>query len=417
MAHSASDVILSSILLLGITNRTGTDWKNCSMATRATAITPELLVWARERAGLTQEEVARYISKKVMDVAAWESGSSWPTYRQLEKLAQGLYHRPVALFFLPEPPEESATNQEFRTLPDFDIEHLSADTRYAVRIGRAYQLSLKELTGGHNLYKKKIFTSLRLVHSSNVTNIAQQIRNYLNVSLDLQQSWTSTANAMAAWRSHIENAGVYVFKRSFKQREISGFCLTDDEFPIIMINNSTPFTRQIFTLFHELAHLLSGVSSLTTLDGRFVERMLKKQRSVEIICNRLAAEILLPKDIFPWSSIDRSNPILSACKIAEDFNVSREVVLRRLLDRGWVSSSMYEAFTHQWIQEAEKGRQHKGVGGDYYNTKTAYLGDSFLRLAFSRYHAGLVGVAELADHLGVKAKNISKLEYRVLERF
>ncbi|MEI6452714.1 MAG: XRE family transcriptional regulator, partial [Actinomycetes bacterium] len=241
------------------------------MSERATAINPELLTWARERAGLSLSDVAHYMHKGADDVAAWESGDAWPTYRQLETLAEGLFHRPVALFFLPEPPEELAAQQELRTLPDFDITSLGADARFALRLGRAYQTSLRELTGGLNPSDRRLWRDLRLDRSSDVMLAARKLRSYLGVTLEQQRSWRTTAEAMAAWRGCVEDAGVFVFKRSFKQREVSGFCLTDDEFPIIMVNNSTPFSRQIFTLFHEVAHLLYGLSSITTADGRFVD--------------------------------------------------------------------------------------------------------------------------------------------------
>lgn len=384
------------------------------MSARATAITPEVLVWARERAGLALSEVAHYISKDVDDVAEWEAGTAWPTYKQLEKLAQGLYHRPVALFFLPEPPEEPAAQQEFRTLPDFDVSSLNADTRYAVRLGRSYQESLRNLTGGVNLSDRHLWRDLRLGHSDDAASSAQRLRIYLGVSLEHQRAWRSTADAMAGWRGHVEAAGIYVFKRSFKQREVSGFCLTDDEFPIVMVNNSTPFSRQIFTLFHEVAHLLHGVSSITTVDGRFVDRMSGAQQSVEVSCNKLATEFLVPSGVFPWNRINRDNPLESVAEVARTFNVSREVILRRLLDRGWVDPQTYSHWVRKWAGEAEAGRG--GEGGDYYNNQAAYLGDAYLSLAFSRYRAGVIDTSDLAEHLGVKARNISKLEDKVAGR-
>lgn len=385
------------------------------MSARAKAITPELLVWARERAGLSVSDVAHYMSKRDEDIVAWESGKAWPTYKQLERLAQGLFRRPVALFFLPEPPEEAPTQQEFRTLPDFDIRGLSADTRYAVRLGRAYQESLRDLTGGVNPLGRRLWQDMKLRASSDASTAAQQLRVYLGVSLQSQQRWRTTADAMAGWRGHIEDAGVFVFKRSLKQREVSGFCLADDEFPIIMVNNSTPFSRQIFTLFHEVAHLMYGVSSITTVDGHFVDRMSGTHRSIEVACNKLVTEFLVPSDAFPWDHFDQDNPVESVSRVANRFNVSREVILRRLLDAGLVDSTTYSEWANKWASDAEAGRSGEG-GGDYYYNTAAYLGDAYLRLAFSRYRAGVIDTADLAEHLGVKARNISKLEDKVAGR-
>ncbi|GAB4287738.1 MAG: XRE family transcriptional regulator [Coriobacteriia bacterium] len=359
-------------------------------------------------------EVGEYISKAPEVIAQWESGDAWPTYRQLENLADGLFHRPVALFFFPEPPDEPPTEEEFRTLPDFDVEHLDADTRYAIRVARAYQQSLRELTGGVNSAARKVWRDLRFTQSSDVVTAANELRSYLDVSLDRQRAWRSTADAMAGWRARIEDVGVYVFKRSFKQREISGFCLTDAEFPVIMVNNSTAFSRQVFTLFHELAHLLYGVNSITTVDGRFVDHMEGASKSIEVSCNQFAAEFLVPAAAFPWDAVDRRNPVASVADISRRFNVSREVILRRIMDRGWVNPETYRSCVREWAAEAESGRS--GEGGNYYNTQAAYLGDSYLRLAFSRHRAGLISTSDLSEHLGVKARNLSKLEDRVASR-
>ena len=384
------------------------------MSTRATAISPDILVWARTRAGLSLSDVAIYMHKEVEDISAWETGIAWPTYNQLEKLAEGLYHRPVALFFLPEPPEEVDPQQEFRTLPGFDISALSVDTRFAVRLAQSYQESLRELTGGVNPAERHLLRDLTPGRFRDIHTISRKLRDYLGVNLIKQKSWHTAADAMAAWRGSIESVGIYVFKRSFKQREISGFSLMDDEFPVIMINNSTAFTRQIFTLFHEVGHLLHGLSSISTLDGRFVERMLGDIKSVELACNQLASEFLVPSDAFPTDEVDRENIVDFVSAVASRFNVSREVILRRVLDLGYIDKQTYSNCVRSWVKETDEDRA--GTGGNYYSTKAAYLGDAFLRLAFSQYRAGILPISELSEHIGVKARNISKFEDRLAGR-
>src|SRR5436853_2511049 len=97
------------------------------MAEPISGVNPALLVWARERSGLTVEDVAEAIGKSPLVVRQWEAGESAPTYVQLEKLAYGVFRRPLALFFFPQPPEEADPHQSFRTLPDFEIDDLTAE--------------------------------------------------------------------------------------------------------------------------------------------------------------------------------------------------------------------------------------------------------------------------------------------------
>ena len=87
-------------------------------------LVPEVLRWARERAGLSKQDVASALEVKDPVIESWEEGAGAPTYSQLEKLAYQLYRRPLALFFFPSPPAEREPKQSFRTLPDADREGL-----------------------------------------------------------------------------------------------------------------------------------------------------------------------------------------------------------------------------------------------------------------------------------------------------
>ena len=86
-------------------------------------INPALLVWARERAGLSRDE-ARQKFKRFEE---WEEGKSAPTYPQLEQLSEAL-KVPIAVFFFPEPPEVPSINQTFRTLPEAELDQLPSRT-------------------------------------------------------------------------------------------------------------------------------------------------------------------------------------------------------------------------------------------------------------------------------------------------
>src|SRR5438093_189341 len=73
------------------------------MAKTVSGINTQILVWARERAGMTIAQVAKATGRDVSVIEAWESGDAAPTYPQLEDLAYRVYKRPLALFFFPDP--------------------------------------------------------------------------------------------------------------------------------------------------------------------------------------------------------------------------------------------------------------------------------------------------------------------------
>ncbi len=88
------------------------------MAEQVTGIQTSVLQWARESQGFSIDEVANRMKRDPAEITAWESGESAPTYVQLETLAYKIYKRPLAVFFLPQPPSEPDPEREFRTLPN-----------------------------------------------------------------------------------------------------------------------------------------------------------------------------------------------------------------------------------------------------------------------------------------------------------
>lgn len=382
---------------------------------RATAANPSVLRWARDRAGLTLEDVAdRMQNKSAEDIRAWEEGEAAPTFVQLETLASRIYKRPVALFFYPEPPDEEPLEHEFRTLPEAERDRLPPDVRFELRRAKSYLLSLRQLTGGENPAERQIWRDLDASIDEPTGELAAGVRNYLDVSLREQAGWGSDREAMKGWRGAVQEAGIYVFKRPFDSEEVSGFCLYDSEFPVIMVNNKNTFTRQVFTLFHEVAHILFGLSGITPEDLTYAGRIEDRRgRQIEITCNELAAEVLVPSDSFPYDLFrTKDDPVESIPTVAHRYSVSREVILRKLLDADIVDQERYEELAHEWSSQ----RSSEGSGGFYYNNQIAYLGNAFLDLAFSRYHAGLVSRRELAEHLDMSAENVESLDTILLSR-
>ena len=69
-------------------------------------VQPEVMRWARQSIGLSVSDVALRLKRPAEEIEAWEAGDAFPSYPQLEKLAYQIYKRPLAVFFLPIPPEE-----------------------------------------------------------------------------------------------------------------------------------------------------------------------------------------------------------------------------------------------------------------------------------------------------------------------
>lgn len=371
-------------------------------------VNPGIITWARVRNGLTVDALATKMKRGVEEIASWEDGSKVPSYTCLEELAYTHLKIPLAVFFFPEPPQVEDPIKKFRRLPDCELQRFSSDTLYKLRLAQGYQDSLRELTVGLES-DKKIFRDL---NPDGLTpgELAHKIRGYLGMSREKQFAFHSADTAFKHWRHTITEAGIFVFKDTLKDKFISGFCLYDREWPIILVNNSTSFTRQIFTLIHELVHIIHGIHGVTDIDERYLGYMDDSERLLEIRCNQVAGQVLVPDELFHKDiSTFLEDGIGSISRIADKYSVSREVILRRLLDHGIINSQEYEDKAAEWVKDYLR-RRTKSTKGDYYQTKLAYLGEDFTKLAFANYSSGRIDQVELADHLNMKSRGIEKLE-------
>jgi len=379
------------------------------------AINHDILVWARERSGQTIDQVATALNKSPDVIEAWERGDGAPSYPQLETLAYKIYKRPVAVFFFPVRPKEEDPKTSFRTLPEFEIDDLQPDTRLKIRQARALQLSLAELNDGRNPAEQRIFVDLHAGPGASATEIAAKARSYLGITTAIQKAWKNTEQALKAWRRAVEDKGVFIFKNSFKQKDVSGFCLYDAAFPIIYVNNTTARTRQIFTILHELGHILTATGGVTKRNDSYIETLSGPDQQIEIFCNRFAAECLLP--LAEFKSALGPNPASddSIVKIANAYRVSRHVVLLRLLGLDLVPQSFYQQKVAEWNGDYEANKGEGEGGGNYYATQGAYLGERFLKLAFGKYYEGKISIEQLADHLNVKVSSVPGMEQLVVQ--
>jgi len=363
--------------------------------------TPDVIRWARDRAGFSLAE-ARQTFKKI---EAWEAGEASPSYPQLEKLADK-FKVPVAVFFFPEPPILPPISETFRTLPEQEFEIIPPRIRLLLRKAKAYQINLTELTGGVNSASRRIINDLSFSTGVSITTMAQSVREYLNLSIEDQSEWSSVEVALENWRQILLDVGVSVFKDAFRNSDYSGFCLYDDEFPIIYVNNTGAKTRQIFTLFHELAHLIFQTSGIDKLRDDYIDRLPDDDRKIEIICNRFAAEFLLPEEVFEDAFAGRNPSESTATELADRFHVSREFIYRKFRDRNLIDEATYTQAAERWAGQGTGGDK----GGNSYYTKIAYLGRNYIDLAFGQYYQNRINDTQLAEYLDIKPRFVSTLE-------
>lgn len=384
------------------------------MAVRVRAIIkPELLVWARENAGLSLEEAAKKGQVKSERLKEWEAGLAQPTVKQLRKMAK-VYHRPLAVFYLSDPPKKFQAMHDFRRFPGEIAGRESFELRFEIRRARYRREVAVDLLKDLGL---TVPTFPLTVHiSDDPPTIGQEIRSMLAVSQQEQTSWKNDYDALNRWRNAIESLGVLVFQATgVDLSEMRGFSISDPELPAIAVNTADAPAGRIFSMMHELIHL--GLRDGGLCDMWEEEPRPPEEQRVEVFCNRISGEILVPTDwlmnedtVKTHNRLEWPDDVLRT--LARRYRVSREVILRRLLIADKTTEEFYKRKRKQFQQEYEARDEAVGFALPYAKA-ISRAGTLFVRLVLDSYHREKITSSKLAEYLDVKLKHLPQIEQAI----
>ena len=340
-------------------------------------VNPKLLRWARERAGIAQED----LTAKFRKLPQWEDGQTQPTLKQVDAFARAV-HTPVGYLFLSEPLEETVPIPDFRTFDGIAVTRPSPnllDSIYVCQERQSWYRDFARVTGEPALG----FVGSVSIAASPVT-VAARMRETLGFDLAARRECSTWADALRLFIHQADEAGVLVMvsgivtsntSRRLDPGEFRGFALSDSLAPLIFVNGKDTRAEQMFTLAHELAHVWLGASALSNLGATPATGFHHRE---EVWCNAVAAELLVPlRDL--QSDLQRNEPLPDALsRLAHTFKVSTLVILRRLLDAGWLTRERFDA---AWRQENERLRKLAQAGSSrgFYRTTVARVGWRFTR--------------------------------------
>lgn len=367
-------------------------------------INPEILIWGRERLGLSVPEFAAKLGKTVNRLTEWETGERSLTFKQAMDFASKA-HIPFGYLFLAEPPAEELPLPDLRTLDGQGVNRPSAELLDLIKLMLQRQDWYKDYLKQQFAEPNRIVGSF--ANNRDVNHIVADMRQKLDVPAHPERGdWETYYRELVA---KIESIGILVMRQSnlghhtrpLNVGEFRGFAITDELAPMIFVNQADAAGARLFTLIHELCHIWIGQSGIS--DGNA-----QNQRQEEILCNAVAAEFLVPESEFRqhWqSNVDdwRENlPVLES-----HFHVSKWVLARRALTCDFISQASYQRFISA-EKEAHQNRKPTGGGPSYYRSKKSQISESFSRAIVSQALNGQMLLREAGDLLGMKPTNIAK---------
>jgi Zn-dependent peptidase ImmA (M78 family)/transcriptional regulator with XRE-family HTH domain len=340
-------------------------------------VKPELLRWARERAGFGAGSPA--LARRFPKLAAWESGEALPTLKQLEAFAKAV-HAPVGFLFLQEPPIERVPVPDFRTAANARLYHPSPDLLDTLYLCQQRQEWYREFARSMGDRPLPFVGSVRA--TDDVVDAAALIRHALGFDLE-ERKRLPWGEALRRFIELADGLGVLVMvsgvvgsnnRRKLDPQEFRGFALADDLAPLVFVNGADTKAAQMFTLAHELVHLWLGQSALSDAQASSAP-----PHKIERWCNEVAAELLVPLAVLRVEYDARAELFFEMERLAHRFKVSTLVVLRRIYDAGDLPRDRYWAAYEAELERLRGLSKRSSGGGDFYLTLGARAGKRFAR--------------------------------------
>jgi Zn-dependent peptidase ImmA (M78 family) len=335
-------------------------------------INNNIIHWAIIRAGY-DVDAFMLSNPKVKD---WVEDKKKPTLSQLEDFSVRV-HLPFGYLLLDQPPKEEISIPYFRSSKK-ESREISLEVKDTIKLIKNRQEWLSDYLKENN-YEAINFVG-KFKGSTQIQDIVADIRNTLNLTENWAQSFRTWEETLEGFADLIEEKGINVVfngivgsntHRPIPVTECRGFILSDPYAPFMFINGADNKSAQIFTMAHELAHVWIGESA-----GFDFRRMQPADDPKEILCDKVAAELLVPAVLFraTWEKYQDFK------KLSGIFKVSQIVIARRALDLGMITKDQFFEFYNDYINQDFRKRDDKESGGNFYFTQRKRLGIRFSRI-------------------------------------
>ena len=366
-------------------------------------INPDILSWARQRAGLDVHALARKLNVDEEKLVSWEQGGVRPTFKQAQNYAHNT-HVPFGYLFLKQPPRDELPIPDLRTVGDHSTLEISINLRDVIRDVFQRQLWYQEYQTERGADPVVVVGSLSVL--TPVHAIVAEMKTHLGL-----KPWPERGN----WEDYardlidrIESLGILVMRngmvgsnthRLLSIDEFRGFAIADRIAPVIFINTADCPEARLFTLIHELTHIWLGESGISDADPR-------SQRQVEQLCNAVAAEFLAPEDEFNahWQT-DTDNWKANLPVLSSHFHVSQWVIARRAMELDLITGSEYWSYVKK-LQADYKAREKNGAP-PYNRIQTGRVSKRLAQAVASEALSGRMLLRDAWQLIGIKPDKLA----------
>jgi Zn-dependent peptidase ImmA (M78 family) len=262
---------------------------------------------------------------------------------------------PPFVFYMKVPPPLDDVIPDFRSARPGPTPNAKATTE-SIQFAAAVQRTAEQL----DVPAASKLPTFDVAGRDQIENFALSVRTFFGVSLQDQAAARDAKAFFNYCRKKIEDRGIFVLQDSFPQTDGSGFCLAHPRYPLIVINTKQQTRgRRLFTLIHELAHVLMGQSGIS---DPFI-----RKNAIETRCNKFASSFLVPMPYLGLLLKNTAPPadpdIDDVARIARRLKMSQQATIIRLEELRLVRSGSHERWLVAIHNTGNPDYSERGGGG------------------------------------------------------
>lgn len=379
------------------------------------------LIWARESVYFDKSTVAHKMNITEETLTNWENTGKI-NYNSLVKLSE-IYKQSPLIFFNKNKPTYSKPIPDYRTVNNKKIQ-ITPEIAFEIRdalIRRENILTIEE----ENSLKISPFG---IECASKKNECLDNIKSALEIS-----KARLTEFSLEDWITKIEQLNVLIFHfYNISPKDLRGYAIYNKKLPIIGINNQETDNGKKFTLFHELAHLVLQKDGLSNFESYNIKN------NLEVICNSIAAEILVPEEYLNEFITKQKISIFTDSenikKLSKFFKVSEEVIIRRLLTLNYINKTEYQKYKEElnnYIFFTKKAKKSINTKRNFKSKKTKYEinkkekdnrkatttikqnGKFYIKYLFNAYENDIIDDLDLTDNLNQSIDVINSIHEKI----
>ena len=345
-------------------------------------VNPHLLKWARKRRGLSVDEAAKKIRISKEKLEAVEAGMTQLTFNQFLK-ASKVYQRSPFFFYSKKEPMDNP-------LPDFRSRSTdySGELDVVIREFNYLKNNLKYIANSLGLGFDYSYIGSE-VEEDKILVKMQELLPYSEKDLKGKKD----NKVLNYWRERLFSLGIFVFQFRGVSRDVTrGFLLKEPPFPVIAVNTKDTHYARVFTIFHELCHLIMDKGGICDKEDE------TETKQIESLCNRVAGRYLIPDAIYEAEK--------------EKIDRHRIEILSKRLKVSYSAIGVRFGLSSDQIPKIQGKRFKNDGGGSYYITYLSNYGKNFLDTLFKSVREGILDEHRAMEISGLTLKGFTYFEQK-----